>query len=82
MIKKLSLLMIFSFSSFAASSGSLLLSTRVGVNIDYRIDENNNIRIISNAPFKKNMRPYSFKSRNTTTANNNNSFKVLEIAAN
>ena len=74
--------MIFSFSSLGATSGSLLLSSRVGVNIDYRIDENNNVRIVSNAPYKKNMKPYSFKSRDTSTVNHNSAFKVLEIAAN
>ncbi|PIK15601.1 hypothetical protein [Halobacteriovorax sp. JY17] len=67
----------------AANSGSLLLSSRIGVNIDYRIDENNNIRIVSNAPFKKNLRSYVFKSRNLSLSKNDKSrYQVLEIEAN
>ncbi|GEM_PF-4108165 len=76
-------LLFLPFFSYGATTGSLQLSSKIGVNIDYRLDENNNVRIISNAPYKKKIRPYFFKSKNLkSNDSNNSSFKVLEIAAN
>ncbi|ATH07803.1 hypothetical protein BIY24_07530 [Halobacteriovorax marinus] len=76
-------LSIFTFTAYAGTSGSLQLSSRIGVNIDYRLDENNNIRIISNAPFKQNLRPYNLKSKTIKNTDKSHAYlKVLEIAAN
>ena len=75
--------LFYSAFSIGATTGSLQLSSKIGVNIDYRIDENNNVRIISNAPYKKNIKPYFFKSKNIQSSGPNESpYKVLEIAAN
>lgn len=79
----LSLSLSLSLSSIASGSGSLQLSSKIGVNIDYRVDENNNIRIISNGPYKKSVKPYVFKSRSiASTENSSERYEVLEIAAN
>ncbi|WP_372652680.1 hypothetical protein [Halobacteriovorax sp.] len=85
MKKLISIYSLFFYSVFsvASTTGSLQLSSKIGVNIDYRIDENNNVRIISNAPYKKNIRPYFFKSKNIeSSSSSDSSYKVLEIAAN
>ncbi|OUR95471.1 hypothetical protein A9Q84_16695 [Halobacteriovorax marinus] len=76
------ILCLFNISVVASESTNLVLRAIVRANVNVYFEEGSSLRVLSNAPFKKSIRPFKYSSGTFKKSADHKDYKVLEISMN